>query len=75
LLKFHRIQEVILQAVFFFFFFFFLANFRNLATKKKGLANPTKGFFRFFFKKSPYVDPKSLEVARFRQCVPVVRQK
>jgi hypothetical protein len=23
---------------------FFLANFRNLATKKKGLANPTKGF-------------------------------
>ncbi len=27
--------------------FFFLANFHNLATKKKGLANPTKGFLRF----------------------------
>jgi hypothetical protein len=26
---------------------FFLANFCNLATKKKGLASPTKGFLKF----------------------------
>jgi hypothetical protein len=36
---------------------FIEANFRNLATKKKGLANPTKGFLRFL-KKSPYPDKK-----------------
>jgi len=26
---------------------FFFCDFRSLATKKKGLANPTKGFLRF----------------------------
>jgi hypothetical protein len=63
------------------FFFVFWRIFLNLATekkKKKGLANPTKGIFlRHFEKKnSPYLDPKkkNLEVARFRQCVPVGRQ-
>jgi len=53
--------------------FYFLAGFRNLATKKKGLANPTKGFLRFLKKHSPYLDQKNLEVARFRQCFPVGR--
>jgi hypothetical protein len=45
----------------------FLANFRNLATKKKG-------DFRDFKKQSPYIDQKNLEVARYRHCVPVGRQ-
>jgi hypothetical protein len=27
-----------------------VANFRRLATKKKGLANPTKGILRIFYK-------------------------
>ncbi len=54
----------------------FLANFRNLATKKKGgvgRGNPTKGFLRFFFKFA-ISRKKNLEVARFRQGVPVGRQ-
>jgi hypothetical protein len=52
-----------------------MANFRNLATKEnRGLANPTKGFLRFFLKTSPYLDQKNLEVAKFRQGVPVGRQ-
>jgi hypothetical protein len=42
--------------------------------KKKGLANPTKGFLRFKKNNSPYLGQKNLEVARFRQCVPVGRQ-
>jgi hypothetical protein len=37
--------------------FFVGANFRNLATKKESLANPTKGFLRFK-KNSPYPDKK-----------------
>jgi len=44
--------------------------------KKKLLANPTNGFLRF--KKehhAPNLDQKNLEVARFRQCVLVGRQK
>jgi hypothetical protein len=40
---------------------------RTLATwQQKKKANPTKGFLRFK-KKSPYLDKKSLEVARARQ--------
>jgi len=53
--------------------FVFLASFRNLATNKKGLMNPTKGFLRFFIKQLPYIDKTNLEVARFSQCVPVGR--
>jgi hypothetical protein len=37
--------------------------------KKKGLANPTKGFLNFKKKHLPYLDLKNLEVARIRQCV------
>jgi hypothetical protein len=56
--------------------FFFWANFRNLATKNKRAGESKKGFLRFLKKNnSPYLDPKNLEVARFRQCVPVGRQK
>jgi hypothetical protein len=53
---------------------FFVANFRHLATKKKGLANPTNGFLRISLKNSPYLEKKKLEVARFRQCVSLGRQ-
>jgi len=50
-------------------------NFHNLETKKKGVANPIKEFLRFKKKKkTPYLDQKNLEVAIFRQCVPVGRQ-
>jgi hypothetical protein len=60
------------------FFGEFFSTWRQKKKKKKGLANPTKGIFlRHFEKKnSPYLDPKkkNLEVARFRQCVPVGRQ-
>jgi len=53
--------------------FFYFGEFSQPGNKKKGLGNPTKGFLRFF-KKSPYLDEKNLEVARFRQCVHVGRQ-
>jgi hypothetical protein len=33
--------------------------------------NPTKGFLGIFFKNSPYLEKKKLEVTRFRQCVPL----
>jgi hypothetical protein len=55
--------------------FYFLANFRNLARKKKGAGESNKGIFEIYFFKSPYLDQKNLEVARFRQCVPAGRQK
>jgi hypothetical protein len=52
-----------------------VANFRRLATKKKGLANPTKGILKFFYKKIAISrGKKRLKVARFRQCVPLGRQ-
>jgi hypothetical protein len=38
-----------------------VANFSNLATEKnekKRLANPTKGFWGIFFKRSPYIEEK-----------------
>jgi hypothetical protein len=54
--------------------FFFFGEFSQPGDQKKGLANPTKGFFRFLKNKSPYLDQKHLEVARFRQCVSVGRQ-
>jgi hypothetical protein len=56
---------------------FFGEFFSTWRQKKKGLANPTKGIFETFEKtNSPYLEPKkkNLEVARFRQCVPVGRQ-
>jgi hypothetical protein len=53
--------------------FFILVNFRNLATKKKGWRVQQRGFW-YFFLKSPYLDIKDLEIARFRQCVHVGRQ-
>ncbi len=54
---------------------FFLANFRTLATKKKGGAGESnKGIFEIFYKNSPYLNKKNLEVARFRQRIPVGRQ-
>jgi hypothetical protein len=37
---------------------FYFANFRNPATKKRGVANPTKGFLRLKKKNSPYLDKK-----------------
>jgi hypothetical protein len=42
--------------------------------QKKGLANPTKRFLKFVFKESPSLNQKNLEVARFRQCVPIGHQ-
>jgi hypothetical protein len=54
--------------------FFLFGEFSQPGNQKNGLANPTKGFLRFF-KKSPYLGKKNLEVARFRQCVPIGRQK
>jgi hypothetical protein len=47
--------------------FFFVANFRNLTTKKNGLANLTAGIMGIVFFKSPYLEEKRLEVARTRQ--------
>jgi hypothetical protein len=57
-------------------FFFFVANFPHLVTEKKrrGLANPTKGFLRIFFKIRHISRKKKLEVARFSQCVSLGRQ-
>jgi hypothetical protein len=55
--------------------FIFWRIFATWREKKRGLANPTKGFLRFFFLKSPYLDQKNLEVARFRLCIPAGRQK
>jgi hypothetical protein len=47
-----------------------VANFRHLATKKKGGASKSKkGIFQNF-KNSPYHEEKNIEVARFKQCVP-----
>jgi hypothetical protein len=54
--------------------FFFVASFRHLTTKNKGLANLTKGILGIFKNKSPYLEEKRLEVARFRQRVTVGRQ-
>jgi hypothetical protein len=53
--------------------FFILANFRNLATKKKA-GESNKGVFEFLKKKSNYLDKTDFEIARFRQCVHVGRQ-
>jgi hypothetical protein len=52
---------------------FFLANFRNLATKKKA-GESNKGILKILKNNSPYLDQNQLEVARFRQCVPAGRQ-
>jgi len=54
--------------------FYLGGKFLQPGDKKKGLANPIKGFLRFKRKKTPYLDQKNLEVAIFRQCVPVGRQ-
>jgi len=44
--------------------------------KKEGLANPIKGFFENLKKQIAISrEKKRLEVARFRQCVPLGRQK
>jgi hypothetical protein len=48
---------------------FLLENVHDLATQKKWLANPTKGFLRFKKNNSPYLDQKNLEVAKFKHCV------
>jgi len=50
---------------------FFVVNFCQLATKKRGLANPTKGFLKIKKKNSPYHEEKKLEVDKFKQCVPL----
>jgi hypothetical protein len=53
--------------------FFLVANFRHLGTKiKRGDESNKENFENFF--KSPYLEEKKLEVARFRQCVAVRRQ-
>jgi hypothetical protein len=50
----------------------FLGRFSQPGYKKKGLANPTKGFSRF--KKNRHIlTKKTLKVAIFRQCVSVGR--
>jgi hypothetical protein len=46
----------------------------NKKKEKKKLANPTKGFLRIFLKNCHVSRKKKLEVARFRQCVPLGRQ-
>jgi hypothetical protein len=53
-----------------------VASFHHLTTKKKGLANPRKGFLRIKKKKiaTSRGKKKQLEVARFRQCVALDRQ-
>jgi hypothetical protein len=51
----------------------FCGEFSPPGDRKKGLANPTNGFLRIFLKNSPS-RLKKLEVARFRQCVPLCRQ-
>jgi hypothetical protein len=39
--------------------FFFVANFRHMATKKKGAGKSNKGIFEnFLLKKSPYLEEK-----------------
>jgi hypothetical protein len=53
---------------------FLCAEFSQTGDKKKGLANETKGFLRIFFKTSPYLEKKRLEVVRYIQCVPVGRR-
>jgi hypothetical protein len=52
-----------------------VANFRYLVTPKKNrLAYPTKGFLRLKKRIAISREKKKLEVARFRQCVPLGRQ-
>jgi hypothetical protein len=46
--------------------YFFNGEFSPSGGQKKRLANPTKSFFRIFFKNSPYLEKKKLEVARFK---------
>jgi hypothetical protein len=53
--------------------FLFLANFPNLAKTQKEAGEANKWICEIFFK-LPYLNPKNLDVARFRQCVPVVGQ-
>jgi hypothetical protein len=45
--------------------FFFAANICHLETKKKGLANPTKGFLRFL-KKISHISKQKIKIAIFR---------
>jgi len=52
----------------------FCGKFSPLGDQKKRLTNPMKGFFRIFKKSSPYLEKKKLEVARFKQCVPLGHQ-
>jgi hypothetical protein len=51
--------------------FLFFGEFSALGDKEKGLANPTKGFLRIQKKNRHIWRKKRLEVARFRQCVPL----
>ncbi len=55
---------------------FFSDEFSPLFTEKKGLEIPRKGVLRFFFFLISFLKEKKkkLEVARFRQCVPLGRQ-
>jgi hypothetical protein len=54
--------------------FFFLANSRNLATKKKGWSIQQRDLKDFKKQIRHILRTKNLEVARFRQRVPVGRQ-
>jgi hypothetical protein len=57
------------------FFFFFFGEFPQPGDKKKRAGESNKGIFEILKKNnSPYLDKTNLEVARFRQCVDVVRQ-
>jgi hypothetical protein len=54
--------------------FFLLAKFRTLA-RKKNCGESNKGLFQNLKKlKSPYLERKKLELAIFRQCVPLGSQ-
>ncbi len=49
---------------------FVFGEFSPPGDKKKGLANPTKGFFRILKKEfAIFWEKKKLEIVRFRQCV------
>jgi hypothetical protein len=53
---------------------FFCGEFSPHGNKKNRAGKSNKGIFEKFKNNSPYLGEKKLEVARFRQCVPLGRQ-
>jgi hypothetical protein len=54
-------------------FYFIFGEFSQPHDQKKRAGNSNQGIFEILKKNSPYLDQKNLDVASFRQCIPVGR--